>query len=298
MRNNCRLTWRLVAPALAVSVAACAGRPPAPAPAQSTPSRIVSMAPSLTETLLALELDDRVVGTTRYCPPVPGAASVGGHLDPGIESIVALDPDLVLLMQSHDELRGRLEGLGLATLQVDQHDVAAILAAVETIAEHCGAAATGRRLAAELESELAAVAAAVAGADRPRVLVAVGREPGAGRITSLWAAGPNTFFDDVVTLAGGVNALPDSAIRYPELSLEGLLGIDADIILDVVADGGRTGLDVVAIAADWRGLDDLRAVRDGRVHVLTESHVVIPGPRIVDTVRTVAECLHPGVDLP
>jgi iron complex transport system substrate-binding protein len=256
------------------------------------------MAPSLTETLLALGLGDRVVGVTRYCPEVPGAASVGGHLDPSVEGIVAHDPDLVMLMQAHDHLRGRLEGLGLDTFQVDQHDVAAILASIEEIAGRCGVSERGRRLVVELESELAEVAAAVEGRDRPRVLVAVGREPGTGRITSLWAAGPHTFFDDVVDLAGGVNALPGSAVRYPELSREGLLGVDADVILDVVADGGPRELDSAAIAADWRPLEELRAVRDGRVHVLTDSHVVIPGPRIVDTVRTVAGCLHPGIEIP
>jgi len=97
----------------------------------------------------------------------------------------------------------------------------------------------------------------------------------------------------VIRLAGGVNAIPDTVIRYPELSHEGLIAVDADVVLDVVADGGVRGASVEEAAADWLKQGDLRAVRNGRVHVLMEDFVVIPGPRIVDTVRTFAEHLHP-----
>ncbi len=290
---NRRYIQCVVGAALAGLVTGGCGAPGADRPT-AVPSRIVSMAPSLTETLLALRLGDRVIGVTRYCPPVPGAVSVGGHLDPSVEGIVALDPDLVLLMQSHDQLRVRLDGLGLTTFQVDQHDIAAILDSITAIAERCGVGDRGRRLTARLSSELDAVAVSVAGRPRPRVLAVVGREAGTGRITSVWAAGPDTFFDDVLMIAGGVNAVGNSSIRYPELSREGLLAVDPDVILDIVADGGDRGLDATTIAADWRGLEDLRAVRDGRIHVITDSRVVIPGPSIVDTVRIVAGLLHPG----
>lgn len=251
------------------------------------------MAPSLTETLLALDLGDRVVGVTRYCPDVQGAISVGGYFDPSYETILSLDPDLVVVMQSHDELHRRLAELGLDTLQVDQHDIEGILASVTAIAERCGVDARGRRLVDRLRADLDIVAAAVAGLDRPRTLVVVGREPGGGRIGALWAAGPDTFYDDVIRLAGGVNAVPPTAIRYPELSREGLIAVDAAVILDVVADGGARAVSLDEAARDWRELGDLRAVRNDRVVVLTDDFVVIPGPRIVDTVRTFAEVIHP-----
>jgi iron complex transport system substrate-binding protein len=130
------------------------------------------------------------------------------------------------------------------------------------------------------------------------VRVVVGREPGEGRLGPLWAAADDTFYDDVIRLAGGVNALESPAIRYPELSLEGLMAVDPDVILDVVADGGARGVGADRAAADWLVLEDLRAVRDRRVHLLIEDHVVIPGPRIVDTVRTFAHHLHPELVWP
>ncbi len=101
-----------------------------------------------------------------------------------------------------------------------------------------GSPSRGTELVARLRSELDEVSATVAGLARPRVLVVVGREPGGGRIGTLWAAAADTFYDDVIRLAGGVNAISNTTIRYPEFSREGLMAVDPDVILDVVADGG------------------------------------------------------------
>lgn len=278
------------------AAAACDGRPAA-VPVDD-PLRIVAMAPSLTETLLAIGLGDRVVGLTRYCPPVPGAVSIGGYFDPSYEVILSLEPDLVIVMQSHDELHRRLGDLGLRTLRVDQHDVAGILSSIETIAAECGVGQRGLELASSLRAELDEISTAVAGREKPTTLVIVGRQPGGGKIGGLWAAADDTFYDDVLDLAGGVNAITNTSIRYPELSREGLLAVDPDVILDVLADGGVREFSAEEASADWSGISDLRAVRDGRVHILMEDFVVIPGPRIVKTVKRVAELLHPEVEWP
>jgi len=291
MTNDRRFASALILAVLVAATSACGGRD-ATAPVD-VPLRIVAMAPSLTETLLALDLENRLVGVTRYCPKVDGTVNVGGYFDPSYETILSLDPDLVIVMQSHDELHRRLRDLGLDTLKVDQHDVRGILTSVETIASRCGVEKRGLDLVDGLRRSLDEVVIAVEGLDRPRVLVVVGRDPGGGRVGTLWAAAADTFYDDVIGLAGGVNAISNTVIRYPELSLEGVMAVDPDVILDVVADGGERGVRLDTAAADWLELEDLRAVRDHRVHVLMQDFVVIPGPRIVDTVRTFAECLHP-----
>jgi len=296
MREIQRGSWIAIA-SLAAALAACGGGPQAVVPA-ADPVRIVAMAPSLTETLLALDLGDRIVGSTRYCPPVPGAVSIGGYFDPSYEAILALEPDLVIVMQSHDELNRRLGDLGLSTLRVDQHDVEGILTSIEVIAERCGVRQRGLDLTSSMRAELEDVAAKVADRDRPTTLVVVGRQPGGGRIGSLWAAAGDTFYDDVLELAGGVNAVTSGGIRYPEFSREGLLAVDPDVILDVLAGGGVRDVTAAEAAADWNAASDLRAVREGRVHILMEEFVVIPGPRIVETVRTVARLLHPEVEWP
>ena len=260
------------------------------------PLRIVSLAPSLTEMLFALGAGERVVGVTRYCafpPEVRDIAEVGGHLDPNFEAIVVLDPDLVVLIPSGEANGARLEQLGIPVLEIDQHDVGSLLDSVSILAATCGVVENGRRLRSEMEWRLEEIAAQVAGLSRPRTVVVVGHDIGGGTVRSVWAAGPDTFYDDVLDSAGGVNAIDSGLVRYPELSREGLAALDPDVVLDVVAGVDERGAEFGQILAAWEGLRELRAVREGRVHVLEGNVMVVPGPRLPEMVGRVARALHP-----
>lgn len=265
----------------------------------TVPLRIVSLAPSLTETLFALGLGDRVVGVTRYCahpPEVVDLPKIGGHLDPNFEAVVALEPDLVVAIPSSHENRQRLESLGIRVLEVDQHDVGAVLESVSSVADACGVTDRGSALRAELENRLALVASAVEGARRPRTVVVVGHQIGEGAVRSVWAAGPDTFYEGVVEIAGGVNAVDGGVARYPELSREGLASIDPDVVLDVIAGLEERNLDPDEVLAGWEHLTELRAVRENRVNVLVGDQMVVPGPRLPEMVEAVARALHPELD--
>ncbi len=285
-------------------VSAFACRPPATEPSSTEPAasaapppaRIVSLAPSVTEVLFALGLGGRVVGVTSFCRYPPEAArlpQVGGYLDLNLEAIVALGPDLVILIQDHDAAQARLEALGVPTLQVDQGDLDGILRSIEEIAARCGVAERGGELVAGIRGRLEAVEQRVAGLPRPRTLAVVGREAGSGSLATVWVAGTETFYDDVIALAGGVNAAAPSPVAYPEVSREGLLHIDPDVILDLLADLDDRGVAAAAAAADWQELSALRAVRTGRVHLLEHELTVVPGPRVAALVEQVAQALHP-----
>ncbi len=263
------------------------------------PRRIVSLAPSLTETLFALGLGDRVVGVTRYCAhpaDVLGLPKVGGHLDPNFEAIVLLEPDLVVVIPSGHENRLRLESLGIRVLEIDQHDVGAVLESVSAVAEACGVADRGTALREELERRLARVKAVVANAPRPRAVVVVGHQIGGGAVRSVWAAGRDTFYDGVVRIAGGVNAVEGGIARYPELSREGLSALDPDVVLDVIAGVEDRDLDLETVRDGWMRLTELRAVRDHRISVLEGDHMVVPGPRLPEMVEAVARALHPELE--
>lgn len=286
-----------------VAMSAIACRAPATEPGSSElsasappPARIVSLAPSVTEVLFALGLGDRVVGVTSFCRYPAEAArlpQVGGYLDLNLEAIVGLDPDLVVLIQAHNAARARLEALGLPTLQVDQSDLGGILRSIEEIAARCGVAERGGELVAGIRGRLDAVEQRVAGLPRPRTLAVVGREAGSGALATVWVAGTETFYDDVIRLAGGVNAAAPSPVAYPEVSREGLLHIDPDVIVDLLADLDERGVAGEAAAADWQAFPTLRAVRSGRVHVLEHELTVVPGPRVAELVEQVAQVLHP-----
>lgn len=263
------------------------------------PRRIVSLAPSLTETLFALGVGDRVVGVTRYCaypPEVREVAKVGGHLDPSFEAIVALEPDLVVLIPSGEASAHRLESLGVPVLQIDQHDVRSVLQSISVLAAACGVDAAGGRLRTEMERRLAEIAAVVAGAQRPRTVVVVGHDIGGGVVRSVWAAGPDTFYSGVLEIAGGVNAVEGGVVRYPEVSREGLVALDPDVVLDVVAGAEEPGRNVGDILTAWRRLIELRAVRQDRVRILEGDLMVVPGPRLPEMVREIARSLHPELE--
>jgi iron complex transport system substrate-binding protein len=263
------------------------------------PRRIVSLAPSLTETLFALGLGDRVVGVTRFCahpPEVLGLPRVGGHLDPNFEAIVSLEPDLVVVIPSSRESGSILESLGIRVLEVDQHDVGAVLESVSSIATMCGVSDRGTVLREELERRLARVRAVVADAPRPRAVVVVGHQTGGESVRTVWAAGRDTFYDGVVQIAGGVNAIEGGLARYPELSREGLASLDADVVLDVIAGLEVRNLDPDEVRAGWMRLSELRAVREHRVNVLAGDHMVVPGPRLPEMVEAVARALHPELN--
>jgi iron complex transport system substrate-binding protein len=282
--------------AAAVALAPSACRPTeaphatAGAAASAPPARIISLAPSVTEVLFALGLGERVAGVTSFCRYPPEAArlpQVGGYLDLNLEAIVALDPDLVVLIQDHDSARARLDELGVPTLQVDQADLDGILRSIGEIAARCSVPERGSELVAAIRGRLEAVERRVAGLDQPRTLAVVGREAGAGSITTVWVAGTETFYDDVIRLAGGANAVEPSPVLYPELSREGLYHVDPDVILDLLADLDERGVTAEAAAADWQQLAALRAVRSGR------ELTVVPGPRVAELVEEVAQALHP-----
>jgi iron complex transport system substrate-binding protein len=265
----------------------------------AVPQRIVSLAPSLTETLFALGLGDRVVGVTRFCaypPEVLELPRVGGHLDPNFEAIVSLEPDLVVAIPSSRESGLRLESLGISVLEVDQHDVEAVLESVEVVAEACGVADRGADLRAEIDRRLAAIRRVVEHAVRPRTVVVVGHQAGDDAVRSVWAAGSDTFYDGVLRIAGGDNAVTGGLARYPELSREGLASLDPDVVLDVIAGLEDRRLDLEAVHESWMRLTELRAVREQRINVLVGDQMVVPGPRLPEMVETMARALHPDLE--
>ena len=288
--------------AVAVLTGGCGGAVDVVPPggdSDAVPQRIVSLAPSLTETLFALGLGDRVVGVTRFCaypPEVLELPRVGGHLDPNFEAIVSLEPDLVVAIPSSRESGLRLESLGISVLEVDQHDVQAVLESVEVVAEACGVADRGEGLRAEIDGRLAAIRRVVEHAVRPRTVVVVGHQAGDDAVRSVWAAGSDTFYDGVLRIAGGDNAVTGGLARYPELSREGLASLDPDVVLDVIAGLEDRRLDLEAVHESWMRLTELRAVREQRINVLVGDQMVVPGPRLPEMVETIARALHPDLE--
>jgi len=273
---------------------------PTPPPAQSaSPQRIISLAPSITEALFALGLGDRVVGVTRFCEYPPEAQSraiVGGFVDPNYEAIVTLKPDLVVVLAIHDEARTKLAGLRIPVLAVDHRTLGGILDSFVLIADRCGARDRGVALAADRQRRMDAVERKTRGLPRPRVLISSAREFGVGRIESVYAAGRGQWYDELLRIAGGENAYPDDGIAFPEISPEGLMRINPEVIIELAPAVEIGKYTEAEILAEWNSVPGLRAAKENRIHLLSGSYVAIPGPRFVEVLEDFARILHPELD--
>ena len=264
---------------------------PFPRPARP-PERIVSMAPNVTEILFALGLGGRVAGVTRFCDYPPEARSlprIGGLVDPNIEIVRSLDPDLVIAFRGNPlRLVDRIRKLGLPVFVLDigegLEDLPLLISKIGLIT---GAEARAEALAAGLRGRLGAVDAALKGIDsRPKVFVLLYGQ-------GLWTCGGESYVDDLIARAGGANvaaALPKKWVLYKR---ERIIRDDPDVVFIL----SRSSKDFAA-GRDWlagmAGIEAVSAVRSGRVYELDENAASRFGPRLVDVLDRMAAVLHPG----
>ncbi len=299
----CRITLvAAIVAAFAVSLAA-QRQLELPLRPESTPfwrcERIVSTAPSITETLYALGLGDRVVGVTRFCefpPEVKHKPQIGGYYDPNFEAIVALRPDLVIMLEEQAEAVPAFAKLKLETLVILHKTIAGVIDSFRTIGRVCGRGPEGRQMAAEFERRLAVVEKKTKDLPRPRVLGVLDRTFGNGKLADVYVVGDDSYLDTMIQLAGGQNAYQQRGIRYPTVSTEGLLSLNPDVIVDLVPKTGLEQLSRDKLVADWNQLHQVAAVRNRRVLVFDQTYACVPGPRFLQFVEALARALHPEVD--
>jgi len=259
-------------------------------------ARIVSTSPSITETLFALGLGDRVVGVSTFCrfPPAVGSLpKIGTFLRPDAELIARLKPNLVVIHAGPSGIEQRLTALRIPFATVKRGRLPDVYSSIRTIADAAGVPDQAKTLIAQLESRLQRVRGAVAGRTPQRVLLILGRR--AGTLTDLIAVGRESYLTDLVTIAGGVNVLADEGVpEYPRISMETVIRLAPDVIIDAGDMGDALEERRVRKAtteALWKG-QPLAASRAGRVHAVTSDAFVVPGPRVVEAAETMALWLH------
>jgi iron complex transport system substrate-binding protein len=262
----------------------------------SAPARIVSTSPSITETLFALGLGDRVVGVSTYCRfplQVLKLPKVGTFLKPDAELIAALRPDLVVVHEVADGVDRRLGALRIPFIVVDRGTMASVFSSIRQIAAATGVAPRGDALVADLERRLGEVRRAGAAAPRRRVLFIIGRRP--GTLADLVAVGPGSYINDLIEIAGGTNVMAIAGQpEYPRISMETVLRLDPDVIIDTV-DMGDTEAERRASGPInerlWAEFGSLRAIKARRLHAATTDALVVPGPRVVEAAEWIAALL-------
>ncbi|MDD4252860.1 MAG: cobalamin-binding protein [Methanoculleus horonobensis] len=258
------------------------------------PQRIVSLAPSNTEILYALGLDDRIVAVTERCDYPPATADkpkVGGFSTVNIEKVIAMEPDLIFAAPANtDEVIDRLRSLGMTVVILDPQTIDGVLHDIELTGRATGQEEQASTLIEELRTRIGTVAETAAGspADRPSVAHIIWHDP-------LWVCGQGTFQNEVITIAGGTNAF-GPVDGWSIVSLEEFITTNPDYILVSSGSGmDRDGYDAIYnyIITEPR-LQRLDAVRNDRVYVIDADIVSRGSPRIVDALEEVAGYLHPG----
>ena len=235
-------------------------------------SRIVSLSPSITESIYALKLGANLIGVTRYCQ-YPFQATllpkVGGFLDTNLEALIALRPSLVVGVSEERETLSRLTTLGIRTLTVEHRNVQGILDSLELIGKACGVDSSTLRNDLQARTNLLQQKT-LTKKTHTSVLVLVGSSE-----EGLYISGIDGFFADVLKMAGAENIYQRNTIAAPSLSGEGLIALNPEVIIFLPAKAGEQ----TPVATFKQRFPTLRAVLGNRVYMLEQDYATIPGPR-------------------
>ena len=266
---------------------------PAPPPVM----RIVSLVPNVTEMIYAMGAGNRVIAVSSYDtypPEVKALPNVGALLDPNVERILSLKPDLVVVYASQNDLKRQLARAGIAVFDYRHGGLDGVTATVRDVGARIGVGTAAETLADRITRGLDGVRQRVGGRARPRTLLVFGRERLALR--GIYTSGGIGFLHDMLTTAGGDNVFADVKTESVQASTEQIIARKPDVILEVRATNSDfpTG-EQSAEARTWSALGSIPAVRSGRIRFLFDDRIVIPGPRVVEGTLEIARALHPEV---
>ena len=267
---------------------ACLGPP-------EQPRRIISLVPAATEMLFAIGAGPRVVAVSsydRYPPEVAKLPSVGALIDPNVERILSLKPDLVIVYASQTDLQQQLARAGIRTFDYRHAGLADVTETIRAIGGRIGNGDQANAVASRIEHDLDDIRAKVRGLPRLRTLLVFGHEPGSLR--GLYASGGIGFLNDMLDTAGGSNVFAGVKLQSVQASTEQVLAARPDVILETRAwneafPANERGAEMNA----WNTLAAVPAVHNRRVIFLFDDRIVVPGPRVAEGTLLMAKALHP-----
>ncbi|MEX1345965.1 MAG: helical backbone metal receptor [Candidatus Limnocylindrales bacterium] len=260
---------------------------------EAIPERIISLAPSTTETIFALGAGDRLVGATDfddYPAEAVDLADVATYTGVIMEQVVALEPDLVFAAGNFftppDDI-ARMRGLGYRVIVLYAPDVDTVMSDIELIGTAVGAPEEARSMTAQMRAQMEAIEAeASAAGTTPTVFYELGAEP------EIYAPAPDSFLADMIVRAGGEPITTGDAALW-SIPLEALVVADPEVIVLGDANYG-TCPDDVAARAGWEGMT---AVVNGDVRPVDDVPITRPGPRLAQGLASLARAIHPTLEL-
>lgn len=256
--------------------------------------RIISIGPNVTETIVTLGAQDRLVGVSDFCriPTTSTLRRVGGPANPRYETISALRPDLIVMQFATPKIKSFAAERGIALAEVRMDSIATIEHDIGRLGKLLGRedAATSLTTAMRRElDELTGRVEKIPEASRPLVFLSVDRQ--AGSLAGILTASDKSFLGEALKLAGGRNAFAEMKSAYPEISRESLVARRPEVILELC---GKQVDPAAAkqLASDWQSMGSLPAVANKRIRVIAGEDVLVPGPRLAHTIRAIHDALY------
>lgn len=251
---------------------------------RSAPKRIISLTPSNTEILFALGLGDRIVGDTTWCDypeAAKGKPKVGDQVT-NIERVISMRPDLVVAHgKINDSAIKAIERHGITVFALDPKTLRQLVGDIQTLGRITGTEPAARRASGRITAAEALVHKKLAGVKgRPKALVSVQADP-------LWAAGPQTFVDEIIRMTGAVNIAGDAKPGFNQYSTEIATSKNPDVVIGTYQGDRR-----VFTSGQWK---QTNAARSGRVYEIKPDIIVRAGPRLADGIIAIARMVHPDV---
>jgi iron complex transport system substrate-binding protein len=252
--------------------------------------RIISLAPSITEILFALGLNEEIAGVTDFCD-YPEAASnkprIGGFIDPSIEKIVSLNPELIIGTRDGNRMETihRLNDLGFSVYVVNPKGIDGVIKTIQNIGEIVGRVNQSREIIKKIMINKEDVVARTRSLRKPKVFFQVGYAP-------IVTVGKDTLADDLIRLAGGRSISENESLNYPTYSIEAILSKAPEIIIVSSMNSKTDYLNLVEMWQNWKSIP---AVKKKAIYVVDSNLVDRPTPRIVEGLEALAKMIHPEI---
>ncbi|WP_296971191.1 ABC transporter substrate-binding protein [Tepidanaerobacter sp. EBM-38] len=256
---------------------------------EKLPERIISLAPSNTEILFTLGLEDRIVGVTDFCDYPEAAKSkekIGGFSEPNIEKIISLQPDLILATSMHQKPVEELEKLNVPSVVLDPKDFEDVFTSIEIIGKATGQDDKAAAIVGDLKARVKDVDDKVIKLtedERPKVYYEIWPSP-------ITTAGPGTFVNDIIQRAGGENIAKDAKKAYPQYSQEMIVAKNPDIIIFSHHGSSNQSAEDILNRQGWESIE---AIKNNKVFYVEENLVQRATPRLVDGLEQLAMMMHP-----
>jgi iron complex transport system substrate-binding protein len=258
------------------------------------PERVISLAPSYTETIFTLGADDRLVGVTKYAD-YPEAATkiekIGSIKEPSLEQIIQLRPDLVLAAGiTPKNIIDRLGELGIKVIGLSPQNIYEIVDTISVIGKATGQGIEANKLTTQMRSKIESITDVidknVKESTRPKVFYEVWKKP-------LYTAGPSTYIDNLINVAGGINIAHNSRGKWTQYNFEVLLAENPDIY--IASEHSWENMVSKESIMKREKFQDIKAIKEGKVYILNPNIVNRAGPRIVIALEQIAKAIHPGL---